>query len=51
MSGLSEAQDLWVSAQKKFSERHRDRQEIDLLIQDACEIGKRAGGGSALRLK
>ena len=32
VSGLIEAQDLCISAQKEFSERHRHRQEIDLLI-------------------
>ena len=43
MSGLTEVQGLHVSAQKEFSERQGDRQEIDLLREDACERCKRAG--------
>ena len=44
--GLTEAQVLCVSAQKEFSKKQSDRQEVDLLIQDTCEgqklVGKRA---------
>ena len=36
VSGHTEAQVLCVSAQKEFSERQSDRQEVDLLIKDAC---------------
>ena len=43
MSGLTEAQVRYASAQKEFSERQSDRQEIDLLGQNACERCKRAG--------
>ena len=43
MSGLTEAQVLHASSQKEFSERQGDRQEIDLLGQDACERCKWAG--------
>ena len=32
VSGLTEAQVLCVSAQKEFSERQSDRQEVDLLM-------------------
>ena len=43
MSGLTEVQVLFASVQKEFSERQIDRQEIDLLGQDACERCKQAG--------
>ena len=43
MSGLTEVQVLYASAQKEFSERQSDRQEINLLRQDACEEYKQAG--------
>ena len=43
MSELIETQLLYVSVQKEFSERQNDRQEIDLLRQDACERCKQAG--------
>lgn len=52
MSGLTEAHVLCVSVQKEFSKRQSDRQEVDLLIQDACE--RETSGqatGSALRIK
>ena len=32
VSGLTEAQVLYISALKEFSERQSDRQEVDLLI-------------------
>ena len=34
MSGLTKAQVLYVSAQKEFSGRQSDRQEVDLLERD-----------------
>ena len=37
VSGLNEPQAVYVSVQKEFSKRQSDRQEVDLLIQDACE--------------
>ena len=37
MSGFTEAHVLCVSVQKESSKRQSDRQEVDLLIQDACE--------------
>ena len=40
---LTEVQVLYVSAQKESSERQHNRQEIDLLRQDACERYKPAG--------
>ena len=43
MSGLTEVQVLYASAQKKFIKRQSYRQEIDLLGWDACERCKRAG--------
>ena len=43
VSGLTEVQVLHVSAQKEFSERQSDMQEVDLLGKHACERGKRAG--------
>ena len=43
VSGLTEVQGLPISAQKEFSERQSDRQEIELLGQDACERCKQAG--------
>ena len=43
MSGLTEVQVLHVSELKEFSESQSDRQEIDLLRQDACERYKWAG--------
>ena len=46
MSGLTEAEDLRVSAQKEFSQRQSDRQEIDLLIWDACKRCKQTGEGA-----
>ena len=36
MSGLTEVQVLYASAQKEFNERQSDKQEIDLLRQDSC---------------
>ena len=41
MSGLTEAWVLCVSAQKEFSEKQSEYQEVDLLILDA---GRDAGG-------
>lgn len=49
MSGPTEAQVLCVSAQKQLSERPRDRQEIDLCRQDACEGYRQAGKGALAR--
>ena len=49
MSGLTEAQVLRVSAQKEFSERQSDKQEVDLFIQDACEGYKGVGEGALPR--
>ena len=46
VSGLTEAQVLCFSAQKEFSERQRDRQEVDLLIKDTCKRCKPAGEGA-----
>ena len=43
MSGLTEVQVLQVSAQKEFSQRASDRQEVDLLGWDAWERRRRAG--------
>ena len=43
MSGLAEVQVLHTPAQKEFSERQSDRQEIDLLGWDACERCRQAG--------
>ena len=43
MSGLTEVQVLQVSAQKEFSERQSDRQEIDLLRQGICQRCKLSG--------
>ena len=37
VSGLTEAQGLCASAQKKFSKRQSDRQALALLRDDACE--------------
>ena len=35
--GLTDAQVLNVSAYKEFSKGQSDRQEVDLLMQDACK--------------
>ena len=43
VSGLTEVQVRCVSAQKEFSERQSDRQEIDVLRRDARERCKPAG--------
>ena len=43
VSGISEVQVLCTSARKEFIERQSDRQEIDLLREDACERCKQAG--------
>ena len=48
MSRHTEVQ-VHVSVQKEFSERQSDRQEIDLLGQDACERCKWAGKEVLLR--
>ena len=40
MSGLTEVQVLKVSMWKEVSERQSDRQEIDLLRQDTCDISQ-----------
>ena len=40
MSGLTEVQVLNVSMWKEVSERQSDRQEIDLLKQDTCDISQ-----------
>ena len=46
VSGLTEAEDLRVSAQKEFSQRQSDRQETDLLVWDACKRCKQTGEGA-----
>lgn len=49
MSGLTEVQVLYVSVQKKFSERQSVRQGVDLLIKDACEGYKWVDKGALAR--
>ena len=43
MSGLTEVLVLYASTQKEFSERQGDRQEIDLLREEASERCEQAG--------
>ena len=53
MSGLTEVQVLHDSAQKEFSERQSDRQEVDLsdrmLVRDASGQARKLGQGPILR--
>ena len=47
--GLNGDQALYVSAQKEFSKRQSDRQEVDLLIEDTREGYTRASKRALLR--
>ena len=51
MSGLTEAQVLCVPVQEEFNERQSGKQDVDILIEDACERCKHAGKGLYSRIK
>ena len=49
MSGLTEAQVLCVPVQEEFNEGQSGKQDVDILIADACERCKQAGKGALLQ--